>query len=130
MTAGAVGSLIIYRHYLKLPWKTDPAVQRGLKWMEEHFTVKEVPNDTQYGDNRHLFYYLYSIERLGIFAETPVFGAHDWYREGANELLGVQTADGSWPERKYAVSDTCFAILFLNRATIPLVPVASMDNKR
>ena len=43
--------------------------------------------------------------------------------------MGSQRADGSWDSGKYVhnvpVSETCFAVLFLKRATRPLV--ASQD---
>jgi len=56
-------------------------------------------------------------------------GGHDWYQEGAREIVGAQRADGSWKssayEHHHPVPETCFAVLFLKRATRPLV--ASQD---
>ncbi|MCX7702953.1 MAG: hypothetical protein N2234_02465, partial [Planctomycetota bacterium] len=58
-------------------------------------------------------------------------GKHDWWKEGAEYLLGVQNADGSWPGSEQGgvrqgdttspMVNTCFAILFLKKATMPLV---------
>jgi hypothetical protein len=58
-------------------------------------------------------------------------GKHDWWKEGAEYLLGAQTADGSWPGSEQGgrqggdvtspLVNTCFAILFLKKATMPLV---------
>jgi len=62
-------------------------------------------------------------------------GGHKWYPEGVAALLPAQKADGSWlgplphgdrPVELNSVWDTCFAILFLKRATKPL-DVASTD---
>jgi hypothetical protein len=127
MTAGAVGSVIIYREYLKLPWRTDPAVVKGIEWIKTNFTVTANPKFSELPDDRYVYYYLYAVERAGVFSQQTLFGDHDWYREGATEILKLQTAEGSWSDRKRPISDTCFAILFLRRATRPLVDVASVD---
>jgi hypothetical protein len=50
-------------------------------------------------------------------------GEHDWYQEGAEYLLKNQQRDGIWNQAtddrfgEGAVVDTCFAILFLKKAT-------------
>jgi len=75
------------------------------------------------------YYYLYGLERAGILYGTETFGSHEWYPEGAEFLLANQRADGAWisKDNAYAnaVWDTCFAILFLRRATRPLQDVAT-----
>jgi hypothetical protein len=57
--------------------------------------------------------------------DTPFVGNHDWYLDGAQVILKAQKPDGSWAESGPATMrptwDTCFAILFLKRATRPLV---------
>ena len=60
---------------------------------------------------------------------TELIGRHEWYVEGAKLLLDAQKADGSWrvANGENAAYDTCFAILFLRRATMPLGDVASTD---
>lgn len=126
MTAGAVGSLVILRHYLKLDWKSDPQVVKGVRWMTENFTVKENAK-TREGYVWH-YYYLYAIERAGVLTGLEKFGARPWYREGALQLLSAQGQDGSWSEGNTyggAIKDTCFAILFLRRATVPLPKTSS-----
>jgi hypothetical protein len=53
---------------------------------------------------------------------TDRIGAHEWYPEGANHLLGTQQG-GVWGGDKFAPqANTCFAILFLRRGTLPLKP--------
>jgi hypothetical protein len=113
MTAGAVGALVICDHILGSDWKRDEAVKRGVEWLARRFSVTENP-----GRGRaHHHYYLYALERAGVLYGTERFGKRDWYAEGARLLLEQQAADGSWN----SVHDTSFAILFLKKATAPLV---------
>ncbi len=119
MTAGGVGAMVIYLHLQKKNWKSDPAVEAGMKWLTDKFKI-EASNP----------YYMYALERAGILYGTETFGSRPWYREGAYAILGVQKADGSWGEDLADPNglmwygrtwDTCFSILFLRRATRPLV---------
>lgn len=133
MTAGAVGSLVIYHHILSEPWLKDEAVLSGLDWMAKNFSVtrhprREGPQDP--GGVRYFSYYLYALERAAILYGTERLGAHEWYPEGAKMLLEAQAPDGSWSFKgdiDSPVWDTCFAILFLRRATRSLTDVASVD---
>jgi hypothetical protein len=122
MTAGAVGALVIYDALLGKPWKSDPDVAEGMAWLGKHFTVSRNPG----GDEEWHYYYLYALERAGMLCETERIGSHPWYSTGAKFILDAQRPDGSWKAGEEAVWDTCFAILFLKRATRP-VDVASID---
>jgi hypothetical protein len=121
MTAGGVASLIILHHYGGLGVKA-PCIQRGLKWMEGNFQV----NTNPVRDAFWQYYYLYALERVGMLGLYEKIGPHAWYPIGANYLLKQQKPDGSWVNAtKYSegnriVWDTCFAILFLSRATMPV----------
>jgi hypothetical protein len=133
MTAGATGALVIYDYILEKDWKKDPVVNAGLSWMAAHFSVDENtggPSHGGSGPKGWLYYYLYALERLGILYDTETIGGHNWYAEGAKDLLEAQKPDGSWDASHYKqpVWDTCFAILFLKKATRPLV--ASEDRVR
>ncbi len=114
MTAGAAGSLVIYAYIQKKDWKKDGNVQASLSWLTEKFEIQAWNG-----------YYMYALERFGILYGTELIGTRHWYREGANALIGTQKADGSWGKDEdewYGTTwDTCFAILFLRRATRPLV---------
>jgi hypothetical protein len=122
MTIGALGSLIICKFYLtkRIP-KNDPKILQGIDWLVKNFTVKENPKISPplEGYFGH-YYYLYAMERLGAFLETEDFGKYEWYPTGAELLLGNQDKSGSWHN---VFDDTCFAILFLRRATKPLKAV-------
>ncbi|MHC5038584.1 MAG: prenyltransferase/squalene oxidase repeat-containing protein [Planctomycetota bacterium] len=94
------------------------AVNDGLAWMTHHFTVSTNPGHPQ---GMWVYYYLYGMERAAVLAGVRNLGKHDWYREGAEWLLGVQNADGSWSQKTNmgVLSATCFSLLFLTKATIP-----------
>ncbi|MBI3858112.1 MAG: hypothetical protein HY293_20720 [Planctomycetes bacterium] len=123
MTAGATGALTIYDYMMKKDWKKNPIVKNGMAWLGSHFAVANNPGK----GTEWLEYYLYGIERAGVLFGTDKMGTHDWYNEGAKFLLDAQQANGSWSGRE-ATWDTCFAILFLKKATKPLV--ASTDGRR
>jgi hypothetical protein len=126
MTAGGVGALTIYDYMLKKDWKKDAIVKNGLAWLGSHFAVVDNPGRGK----DWLLYYLYGIERAGVLYGTDKIGDHDWYLEGAKFLLDAQQGDGAWKVSGHenATWDTCFAILFLKKATKPLV--ASTDGRR
>jgi hypothetical protein len=126
MTAGGVGALTIYDYMLKKDWKKDANVKNGLAWLGKNFSATSNPGR----GNAWELYYLYGIERAGVLYGTEKIGDHDWYIEGAKHLLGTQGDDGSWKVSggEHPTWDTCFAILFLKKATKPLV--ASTDGKR
>jgi hypothetical protein len=133
MTAGAVGAMVIYDHLLGLSWKKDESVLRGLAWMSVNFSVTSNPGPAEWGGGAPgymLYYYLYALERVGVFTGLERLGGQAWYAAGARAILAEQSGDGSWvsqaPEAN-ATWDTCFAILFLKRATRPLEDVASVD---
>lgn len=119
MTAGAVGAVVIYDYILGNDWKKDAVAQAGAEWLGKHFAV-----NTSY-------YYMYGLERAGMLYDVTSFGKHDWYIEGARVLLGAQNDDGSWGKRDgdkpSDVWGTCWAILFLKKATRP---VATGDSKK
>ena len=137
MTAGAVGSLAILDYILEKDWKRDREVQAGLDWLTRFFTVSFNPGPYEHGDGKvdsqhQYYYYMYALERAGVLYGTETFGVHEWYPAGAEQLLKDQRPDGSWANQDGAnpVWDTCFAILFLRRATRPLDDVATRPARK
>jgi hypothetical protein len=139
MSAGSVGGLAIWLYIkdndfgvkdaskMKRSWRRDKDVCEGLAWLGHHFSVTYNPGPYEHGDkaenSQHQYeYYLYALERAGMLYGTETMGAHWWYPEGAKVLIEKQAADGKWGG---GVVDTCFAILFLKRATEPLTPSVS-----
>ena len=53
-----------------------------------------------------------------VLAGHERVGTHDWYREGAAQLLRTQYKDGSW-RGEHPLYATSFALLFLTRAADP-----------
>lgn len=96
-------------------------LQRGLDWMAGHFRVGD-----NYGHGQQWkFYYLYGMERAGRLTGQRFFGDHDWYREGAEELVHTQDKlQGFWRgalfEEREIIS-TSFALLFLAKGRAPVL---------
>lgn len=126
MTCGAVGAICIYEFLLGRAWKNNPKVASGVKWIADNFAIKENPKvsgNMVHSQMHWHYYYLYALERAGILYGTEKFDKHEWYPEGATWLIENQGGDGSWTSEKgnrSPITDTCFAILFLRRATKPL----------
>jgi hypothetical protein len=133
MTAGAVGALAIYDFILDMDRKKDQSLRSGLAWLNAHWSVagNEGPAEFAASPAAEYCYFLYALERAGMLLDIPTIGKHEWYGEGANRLLEDQKGDGSWVAgggRSNSTWDTCYAILFLKKATQRL-EVASEDRK-
>jgi len=142
MVCAAVCSVAICRYGLGLkePQK-DAAVRAGLAWLGKNFHPDSNANaeKSKVADpKRWLYYYLYSIERVGRIVAVDEIGRQKWYPVGAKSLLSSQKADGSWFTGLVGVwkqagdletADTCFAILFLTKATPPLVATEGGKSK-
>jgi hypothetical protein len=104
------------------------AVESQLAWLQHHFAVDRNPTSAG-GAAGYWLYYLYALERVGALTGRKWIGRHDWYREGAEELLRRQRPDGSWESGGYddELVNTCFALLFLKRATLRGSVTASGD---
>ncbi len=135
MTTAALTALIVSKFYLGKEWKKDASVQKGIEWLGRFFQVNVNPG----GPPLWSYYYLYGLERVGTISGLAEFGGHRWYKEGADFLIRAQAPDGSWKSPGGAeiltdeVTDTCFAILFLKRATPPLKKpkdIATGDSKK
>ena len=102
--------------------RMERGIADGLAWLNLNFSVRNNPGPR--GGRWH-YYYLYGLERTGVLTDKRTgvltdkrfMGDHDWYREGAEYLVRRQRADGSWPG---GLMDSCFALLFLRRATVPV----------
>ncbi|MCK5945091.1 MAG: discoidin domain-containing protein [Planctomycetes bacterium] len=114
MTSAALAVMEICKAGLgrKLKRNVRRSIERNsdaaMVWMGKHFTANKNP----FGG--HHYYYLYGCERVGALMNTERFGEHWWYIDGARWLVDRQDkAKGNWG----GVTDTCFALLFLRRAT-------------
>ena len=124
MTLAGIASLFVTQDYLDAEDWGDrvgrppfsPALAKALDWLES-------------GDNSVIThegeedwaYTLYGLERVGLASGFKYFGAHDWFRERAADLIAQQNPDGSWAATYGPVVDTSFALLFLSRGRHPLI---------
>jgi hypothetical protein len=127
MTACGVGSLLICKEQMAFSKETKPpewidsAIAKGMDWLDKSFDAENNAG----ADRQELFYYLYGIERVGDLAGRKEFNGKDWYTRGAMLLLERQAEDGKWVDptgfEPHDVLGSCFALLFLKRATPPVV---------
>jgi hypothetical protein len=99
----------------------NPEVDRALAWLATHFSVHSNP-----GDQAHLLYYLYGLERVGRLTNQRMIGRHDWYREGADLLVHMQEElSGFWKGVGHGEDDatvgTSMALLFLAKGRRPVL---------
>lgn len=136
MTACGVGGLLICKEQMELssdrekdkekkpPAWIDDSIAKGMEWLDKNFDAERNAG----ADQQELFYYLYGVERVGDLSGRKEFNGKDWYLRGATLLLDRQEADGKWNDSTGFppgdVLGTCFALLFLKRATIPVVTVS------
>ena len=93
------------------------AVRRGLEWLDENYTVTHFP-DGRGRAHQYYFFYMYGLERFAVIHGLDEIAGHDWYAEGAEELLARRRKDWSWG----TTDDTAFAVLFLRRAALTAPP--------
>ncbi|WP_373649116.1 HEAT repeat domain-containing protein [Schlesneria sp. DSM 10557] len=97
------------------PASIDNSLKESIRWMGAHFGEKNSNHE------RWFAYHLYSIERVAALMDVAKFGSHDWYDEGADELLKRQAADGSWTDHCGAQAATAMGLMFLSKATTTIV---------
>jgi hypothetical protein len=126
MTCAGIASLALARHELRRIRKLTPRVEDeigamilgGWAWLDTNWGMDRHPG--KHGDDWY-GYYLYSLERAAILDGVKRVGLRDWYYEGALQLLSRQRGDGGWDEQgANRTCGTCFALLFLKKATQPL----------
>lgn len=128
MTAAGICAVAICRYQAgERDFVGDPAITRGLGWMDLNFDVSTHP---RHGNN-FVYYWLYSVERVGHMVGTDFIGIHEWYPEGAAWLVKQQQENGLWSGLEGQEKDdtrlpSSFALLFLTRATQPLKPVQKL----
>lgn len=112
MTAAGIATLHLCEEQYGRPLsKWVRHKEAALRWLEEHFQVADNPGTP----GAWHFYYLYTVERVGAYLERETFGDMPWYEAGATWLVEHQRDSGDW----WNDAQTCFALLFLKRATAP-----------
>jgi hypothetical protein len=103
--------------------KVDAAIQSGFAWLAAEFHVRSNPGFIDKADV-NWFYYLYGVERACELAGVALVQDRDWYYEGALQLMALQQQNGAFPldhPNGKVLDATCFAVLFLKKATMPAV---------
>ncbi len=106
--------------------ENEKSLLQGFSWMRNNFTVRSNPGSSSLRSRTNLLYYLYALERIGRFTGRRYIGEHDWYREGAEQLLAHQDKlQGRWigvgiGETNPLVG-TSFGLLFLAKGRRPVL---------
>lgn len=121
MTAATLAGLVVIAELAKGNSKIDALidmrktdVKRAETWFAERFHGERNPYGQAQWTPSFQYAYLWAVERWCGLTGQKKIGAHDWYAEGAEWLLGEQRADGGWGR---SLDEHCFALLFLRRAT-------------
>lgn len=92
MTYAGIKSLL----FSDLP-KDDPRIEAAIEWIKKHWTLEENPN---FGLQTLFFYYRTLSIALSTYGEKIIITEdgvkHDWYRELAEKLMGLQHNEGYW----------------------------------
>jgi hypothetical protein len=130
--AGACSAAICLHALAAKDVKGDPVVRKAIGWVRANLEIGKNVGIDQSSVTGHprpwQYYHLYSLERAARVLGLQEFSTTPWYARGAQWLLEHQGPDGSWTDEIGAgaqpaylqVTDTCFALLFLTRATKPL----------
>jgi hypothetical protein len=122
ITAAALGSVAILQGFAdggmkdvgRELRKRAPELAAAEAWMEEGFTLEHNRRGAERWTTSWQHCHLWAIERWAGFTDRKTIGGRDWYRDGAEWLLARQHPDGKWE----SLESTCFALLFLRRATM------------
>jgi hypothetical protein len=95
----------------------NAATRRGVGWIGSRFVISE--DESRFGQSS--FYTLYGIERIAALGGPEIMKGIDWYRQGFRYIQARQQSDGSWNAKHDILPNTCWALLFLAKATAQTV---------
>ncbi len=123
MTAAGLATLMVCSEHIDdravlrcAPTREDRAISSAWDWLAERYSPRANPGKTV----QWYYYWLFSLQRVGLAGGRRTIAGHDWYAQGAREVLRRQRSDGSWGLGD-RVEETCFAMLFLARGRRPIV---------
>jgi len=129
MTGAGLSSSAIAREGLRranvlnadLEATTRREIQDGVAWFLVNWNPSR--NAKGQGGGTWFYYYLYSVEKAMELAGVETLGGRDWWREGCAQLLALESRQkpGTWGSAiQGSPNETALALLFLNRATLPV----------
>jgi len=127
MTSAGVSGLLLARAGMAraehrdrgLARGVDVAVRDGFAWLARDLSLRCNPGYAERG-RYHWYYWLYCLERSCQLAGIARLDGRDWYYEGALQLLAQQQPNGAFRSDSSGgllLDSTCFAVLFLAKAT-------------
>ncbi len=123
MTAAGLATLLICHDAVNkdniIKCKVTPESKQiadAYKWLAAKFTISDNPGK----GSEWYYYWLFSLERVGLFSGQKYIGGHDWYAEGVAELLDRRSASGSFGAGDDTV-ETAFGLIFLARGRQPVL---------
>ena len=100
----------------------DPRVEKGMKLVGTFIGRAHGRGKARTRPLERNYYFLWSVERVGMLYGRKTMGDKEWYPWGAEDLIELQGENGDWRGGTYPmaqpVPDTCFALLFLKRANL------------
>lgn len=94
----------------------DEQVKKALKHVSNFIGDPNDPNLQM-----QILYYMWSVERVGVLYQLKDIEGKQWYQWGVKVLGKHQHPNGSWQSGGPGATDivdTCFALLFLQRANL------------
>ncbi len=100
----------------------DPRVEKGMKLLGDFIGRAHGRGKARTRPLERNYYFLWSVERVGMLYGRKTMGDKEWYPWGAEDLVELQSEDGGWRGGTYPMAqpepDACFALLFLKRANL------------
>ena len=101
-------------------------IEQAMRWLDQHYSLDRNPGTN---NSAWLLYYFYGLERAGRLTARRLIGQHDWYREGADRLIGMQAGQqglsdfwtGAGVGESNPLIGTSFALLFLSKGRWPVL---------
>jgi len=125
MTAAALAGIAVLEEIGADSGRVRGALKKHAKdraaaeaWIEEHFDPSYNRYDTGAWTPFWSYAYMWAVERWCGLTGTERVAGRDWYAEGAARLVETQADDGSWTTDDKPLENTCFALLFLRKATV------------
>ena len=103
---GMTGAGLIALNFVDVP-ASDDRVQMAISYMADNW------DSGNFSD----YYYMYAVMKAAKLHGVDEFGEHDWLAEYAENLIGEQHEQGTWPSRGYGSGTlaTAWPALILSR---------------